>query len=137
MIALSLYYLCFAEVVVQCFSQKRHKEQIDDGESYQTSDNDLNQWRFFTWCGDNPCIGKPFSGCAGKKAFKKGIIDKQDPEKEPAKIIASVSPVHYIPVPAMIAEISEREDDEGVDKEIQGAGAVSYCFHEANLVSGE
>ena len=122
---------------MQWFSDNGNKEQINqyhtgkaaDENSHERSPSPLQVHHFRK--------RKPFSRGAGKKALKQQVIDKPDPKKEPAKIMGFVPPIHHIPVPAAKAEIRNGENDQCIDKEIQGTGAFANCFHRAKIVSGE
>ena len=122
---------------MQRFPQKRDEKQIDDGEANERADQNRPDRRFFIAYGNHFGISEPFGRCTAEKGFEEEIIEKQDAEKEPAKIVIGIAPELHIPVPCLETEIGNGENDQGIDQKIQGAGAVSDCSHRAKIGSGE
>lgn len=122
---------------MQRFPQNGDEKQVDDGEANERADKNSRYRSPFIVQIDHFGISEPFGRCTAEKGFKQEIIDKQDTEKEPAKIVIGIAPELHIPVPCLETEIGNGENNEGIDQKIQGAGAVSDCSHSAKIGSGE
>lgn len=122
---------------MQRFPEKGDEKQVDEGEADNRPDKNRPERGFFIFQGYHFGIGEPFGRCSAEKGFEQEIIKEEDAKKEPAKIIVWIAPELHIPVPCLETEIGDRENNQGINKKIKGAGAVSDCSHSAKIGSGE
>jgi hypothetical protein len=134
---LFLHHFRSTHPIVQGFSQKRDKEEINNGYTGKAAEE------YAPDGGSSPLfvhhfgIAEPFGRCSLENNLKKTIVDKHHPEKYPPEIKIRVSPIPYLKHPKLIKCKCQDEDDQGVDKEIQYSGAFAYFSHTAKLVSSE
>lgn len=105
------HHFCSAYPVVQGFTEEWNEEKINNGYTHQAPEQNSPECGPFALLIHHFGITEPFGRTALENEFKKTVVDKNCPKKNPPKIQIRVTPVAHVKSPTLIQSNGQNKNE--------------------------